>query len=124
MIVVDKPPVPPIRADPGASSGPEGQLRRCTLCLSWRPTGEMVEINPSIVSCTGCALRYPELVPPPKDVLWPVVGFLVGACLGWLLSFSSDAAQLVPGGSGLWCAVIGLAAGLGSYVFQTRHSAR
>jgi hypothetical protein len=125
MVTLDKPPVSPVQGEPDAWSGE--QLRRCTLCLGWRPADEIVHINSLIMWCTDCAVRHPELVPPPTDVLWPVLGFLAGAFLGWVVSFLPAGTQLavVPaggGGGGVWCALVGLAAGLGLWVLRAWRS--
>ena len=123
MITLDKPPASPIWDEPDSWS--REQLRRCTLCLSWRPLDEMVQINSSIVWCTVCALRHPELVPAPTDVLWPVCGFLIGAFLGWAVSSSPASAQLVMvPSSGVCCALVGLAVGLALWAIQAWHSTR
>ena len=112
MVLLDNPPVSPIGTEATPLPGDADPLRRrCALCLSWRPANEMVEMSSLITWCAACALRHPELVPPPSDVLWPISGFLVGVLAWWLLGLLQTAPHLVAGAVGLWCALGGLAAG-------------
>ena len=91
--------------------------RRRPTASALRPVSElaneMVEMSSLITWCAARALRHPELVPPPSDVLWPISGFLVGVLAWWLLGLLQTAPHLVAGAVGLWCALGGLAACLG-----------
>jgi hypothetical protein len=122
MVLLDFPPVSPIAAEPAAVSSDPAPLRRCTVCLSWQPADEIVEINSMIVWCTACALQHPELVPPSRDVVWPIGGFLLGAFVGWLVGASQIAPQAFAGVRGLLCTLVGLAAGLAVGVAYARLS--
>lgn len=121
MIAIYEVASPPQTIRPAeGSDGP----RRCTLCLSWQPANEMVKINSMLVWCSACALRHPEMVPPPADVFWPVGGFLAGALVGCLLGGSQSGTQVAMAADGLIGAIVGIASGIGVWALRTWRAAR
>ena len=121
MIALDEvAPPPETRESPEVDDG----AYRCTLCLSWHPADEMVRLSPLVVWCTTCALRYPELVPPPADVFWPVGGFLTGALVGCLMVGGQSATQIAVAAGGLIGAIAGTSAGICVWALRTWRAVR
>ena len=122
MIVLDEAVAPPVEAlpRPVATDAP----RRCTLCLSWRPADEMVQLNSLLTWCSACALQYPELVPPPIDVFWPLGGFLAGALTGCMLASTHSTTQVAVAVDRLIGALVGIGALLATQFFLVDSSLR
>ncbi len=89
---------------------------QCTLCGTWLPADELVSIARGIRWCGPCAAPNSELVPPPADIIWPVVGAAVGALVGLAMATSAGAVETSVSLSGVAGSVVGAIVGAGAMV--------